>query len=793
MTTTVGDNHPAVKVRQRAFLLAALLFVAFTSQAAFSQTPGDPPMVEDVIIEGLRSLPAQSIKAQLRTVPGQPYNLTWIQDDLARLGKLNVSKPPRQETLPVAGTNAVIVKFIVEELPGTVQSLEFHNARHATQEELEGITNLRRGLTLSPSLNRQACQLIVDWYKREQGRYFASCVLEEGGSPSDSRVVFNITEGPVVRIRNINFTGNETLASSARLYSQISTWKRFLAMEMTGSKFEIARIEADTAKLQDYYQSNGYLDARVTREQHFTDDFNYVDVTFHIWEGMRYHIKDVAVRGTTVLPVEQVESVLKIRKGDQYDGHVVEADARIIQDLYGWRGYPAVVQTKKVYCDPNTEPGLVQIQYEVIEKKPFKVGELKVIGNDVTKFRVIYHFLNIYPGQILPYPALKQGEAALARSNLFDMEERPTITPIDRDDPFDDEYKDILIRVKETMTGSLMFGASVNSDAGLVGSIVLNERNFDILRPPTSFEDVLEGRAFRGGGQELRLEALPGTQVQRYSATLREPFLFDLPYALTTSGYYYQRSYTEDLETRYGFNVSINHALNRNWTVGVGLRLENVNISQVPFFAPPEYLAVVGDNFIVAPRVMAAYDTRDSYLRPTEGERIQVQYEQLLGDFTSPLVSVEASKFFTVAQRPDGSGRQVVMVRSQAAWAGNDTPVFEKYYAGGTNSMRGFEFRGVGPMVNGFNVGGDFIWLNSVEYQLPVLANDMVWLVAFVDSGTVERDISIHDYRVAAGVGARITVPMLGQVPIALDFGFPIVRASSDRTQMFSFSVGFFH
>src|SRR5207302_2017966 len=213
----------------------------------------------------------------------------------------------------------------------------------------------------------------------------------------------------------------------------------------------------------------------------------------------------------------------------------------------------------------------------------------------------------------------RQGERNLARSNLFDMEDRPTITPIEPLDSFDSEYKDILVRVKETMTGSLMFGASVNSDAGLVGSIVLNERNFDILRPPTSIDDILEGKAFRGGGQELRIEAVPGTQVQRYSISFREPFLFDLPYSLTTQAYYFDRSYTEDLESRYGLNVSVGHQLNRNWSVSAGLRLENVNISNVPFFAPKEYTSVVGDNLVVAPRVTVARDDRDSYLRPTDG------------------------------------------------------------------------------------------------------------------------------------------------------------------------------
>jgi hypothetical protein len=94
---------------------------------------------------------------------------------------------------------------------------------------------------------------------------------------------------------------------------------------------------------------------------------------------------------------------------------------------------------------------------------------------------------------------------------------------------------------------------------------------------------------------------------------------------------------------------------------------------------------------------------------------------------------------------------------------------------------------------DGFRTGGDFLFLNSLEYQVPVKANDHLYLVAFLDSGTVERGIGIQDYRVSAGVGDRIIIPALGPVPIALDFGFPIERGPNDQTQVFSFWVGLFH
>jgi outer membrane protein insertion porin family len=794
MRWTVGSNGSAQAPAWRMWLLVAgVLAAALTAQPSHAQTTGDPEVVDDVIIVGLRTLSPQQIKAQLRTVPGQPYNPGIIQEDLRRLGEMRTFKPPRVELQPVPGTKAVKVFFIVEEYPNVVREVLYKNAHHTRSEELEAITGVKRGLPLNPGTNQRACLNIVDYYKKD-GRYFASCKLEEGANPGDTRVVFNITEGPVVRIRNINFTGNDTLATSMRLRStQIDTWQRFLGFQLLASKFEPLRIDSDTAKLEEYYKTNGYLDVRVTRDLVFSEDHQFVDVTFHISEGLRYHVQDVTLKGTEVLPKDQVLSILSLHKGDLYDERTLDKDVRNITDLYGWRGYQTIVDKKLVYGDKTTDPGVVRVEYQVIERKPAKVGQIIPVGNEITKTRVILRQLrDIYPGQTLSYPALRAGEVALARSNLFDMEDRPTISVIEDGRDLDSEYKDILVKVKETMTGSLMFGASINSDAGLVGSIVLNERNFDILRPPTSIEDIWEGRAWRGGGQEFRLEAVPGTQVQRYSATWREPYLFDLPYSLQTSAYFFQRSYNEDLESRTGLNVAVGHQLNRFWNISAGFRVENVNIGNVPPYAPPQYLSVIGDNFLIAPRVSVARDDRDSFLRPTEGSLVSLTFEELLGEFTAPVLSFSGSKYFTTWQRPDGSGRQVLAFKSQASWAGSNTPVYEAFFAGGIQSLRGFQFRGIGPFVNGFNVGGDFMFLNSVEYQIPVLANDMVYFVGFVDSGTVESSTEIRDYRVAAGFGARIVVPMLGQVPIALDFGFPIVRGPNDKTQVFSFYVGVF-
>jgi outer membrane protein assembly complex protein YaeT len=795
-----GTDYAAGKVPSPAWhkLLALgglLALAAVLARAAGAQeTAEETAIVAAVQVHGCRTISADQVLALLKTRPGREYNRNTVEDDLRRLADTKWFRSFQPVHLEKTSDGKVIVHIIVEEHPTVVREVIFKNAHHAKPEELENLTGVRKGVPLNPSQNLRACYEIQDFY-RKKGRLLCSVNLEEGRNPGDQRIVFNVCEGPIVKIRKIRFTGNDTLATQARLRTQIDSKQPLLNLGVIGD-FNPAVVEHDAIKLEEYYKANGYLDARVTREVILNDDLKTVDIVFHILEGIRYRVQDVSVEGPKSVDRDMVRSVVRVKQGDIYNEPAVETDMRNISDLYGYRGYGVITDKKLFFADKEKDPGLVRVHYEVAERGPYKIGTIQVIGNTVTKDRVIRRVLQIYPGQILSYPLLRQGERDLARLGIFETNPekgtKPTILVREPEDP-DTPYRDLEVHVTEQPTGSLMFGVGVNSSSGLVGSIVLNERNFDILRPPTSLDDVLNGRAWRGGGQEFRAEAVPGTQLQRYTISFREPFLFDRPISFSASAYYYQRLYNEYTEERIGTRLTLGKQLNRFWSVTGTLRIEEVGISNVApatLGTPDDLLNAQGHHFLIGPRIGVIRDDRDSFLRPTEGGRIEAAVEEVLGDFTFPVVTLEASRYFTTYQRPDSSGRHVLALRSQLAWTGNDTPVFERFYAGGFNSLRGFQFRGVGPNVRGFMVGGDFMWVSTAEYQVPIKANDQLYVVAFVDSGTVERDVTIRDYRVSAGVGLRLTVPMLGPVPIALDLGFPIVKGPGDHEQIFNFYIG---
>ena len=779
----------------------ALMGLLLCGVASLAQTPAGPlptepqptapgrALIADVIIQGNRTVTAQQIKSQIKTRPGVVFNDETAREDVRNLmatkqyGNVEVVTQPTSD-------GRVTVYFLILDYPNLVKRVVYLGAKHPSNEDLDGLSpTVRVNTPLNPTANKLACLAIVKKYN-DEGRPFAECHLLKGDKPGDTEVIFQITEGPKVGIKSIGFAGN-SFVSGPVLGTHLNASSGFLGI---GNSYNPQMVEADIGKLEEYYKNFGYLDVKVSCERQWEASGNEVNLIFHVQEGRRYQVQDTPrVYGNKAIASAQLEQLEKVKAHEYFDKLKVDLDVRNMKDYIGLTGRDARVEPNLVYS-PDM-PGVVRVGYEVAEQPVARVGQIFVQGNERTRMNVILRQLGLYPGQILTYPDLRVAERNLARLGIFNMAPdgsvKPTVTVIDNPNDPTSEYKDILVTVTEDNTGSLMFGVGVNSDAGLTGSVVLNERNFDITRPPRSFEELLSGDAWRGAGQEFRLEAVPGTQLQRYSASFREPYLLDSLFSLSVGAYYYQRQYNEDIEDRVGGRISVGRRLTDTITATLGVRVENVNINTVGLGAPPDYTSVEGNNFQYGPKIGLTYDTRDSVVRATQGMQVDVSYEQMFGQYTFPLLNLEANKFFTVYQRADGSGRHVLVLHSQVSYAGSNTPEYERYFAGGFRSLRGFAFRGVGPDVNGFMVGGDFQFLNSLEYQIPILANDKLYAVAFVDSGTVESKVDLNNYRVTAGFGLRMQIPMLGQVPIALDFGFPIVKASTDQTQVFSFWLGF--
>ena len=365
-----------------------------------------------------------------------------------------------------------------------------------------------------------------------------------------------------------------------------------------------------------------------------------------------------------------------------------------------------------------------------------------------------------------------------------------------------DNFLPISPIVNEAATGKVMTGFAYNTDNSLTGYVTVDEQNFDLLRFPRSWADIVEGRAWRGAGQKFRLELMPGVDVQRYSVTLRNPYLPILQRQLSGSvnAFYYDRSYSEWWEHRLGGRVELGYNFPKrpDLSVSLAFRGEQVKIDHVMETPTPieDYERMKGNNSLYGFKLSFYHDVRNNSFLPTDGYYWNIGVEQVFGTFQYLQIQGDYRKYFLLKEHPDQTNRHVLSVLSHVGWTGNDTPAYDRFFLGGSTTMRGFRYRGASVRESQYQqvVGGNFLLYGSLEYLFPITANDQFRGLIFCDAGTSQPRLDdwTQKMRVAPGFGFRIAIPQLGPAPLALDFAFPVVKEDLDDKEIFSFTMGFF-
>jgi outer membrane protein assembly complex protein YaeT len=581
-------------------------------------------------------------------------------------------------------------------------------------------------------------------------------------------------------VRDISFEGNEFFSSimlRQRIETSIRRWP-FISGEL-----DMGQLERDVQIIRKAYVEEGFLAVEVDRlPPEFSDDKKSVRITFVIREGPRFVMGEAIFEGNTVFSDEQIASRLVLQPGAYFTPAKLERDLKAVEATYGELGYIEVrVTARKIYKE---DQGVVDIEFTIIENDQYIVGRIEIRGNTVTEARVIRRELRFYPEQRFDLTAVTRSEHALRETQLFD---EVTITPVAADEQ---GVRNAVVQVVEGRTAQFLVGVGVSTDSGLIGSVSLTERNFNLYNWPTSFEEMFSGRAWRGGGQTLRISAEPGTELMRFHIDWREPMLFDRPYSLGVRAFLFDRGRESYDETRYGGLVSVGHRFKNDWYGEVAARVEGVDVTNLSFDAPPEVIADMGTHLLVGLKGTLIRDRTDSRWRPSTGDRFSVSYEQVVGDYNFGRIDTAYNRYWTLYT--DALDRKhIFRTRVMLGYIVGDAPVFEKYYGGGSNWLRGFAYRGITPRSVGTTepIGGDFSLFAGCEYEFP-LVGDQLRGVVFLDSGTIEREFEFGTYRASAGVGLRWTVPMFGPVPVHLDLGVPLSKDPADEEQLFNFTIG---
>lgn len=777
-------------------VVSAGFLAPIVESTAFGQDRATDDLIDrpisEIRIEGLRRVSRQMVMNNLRVAIGDPYDPETVSNDIKRLERLGEFKNIAAfRELLEDGSVAVIYQIVEQAIIADVQIVG--NSVISTEELRSSIPVLPGGPRYDDRIENGK-HAIEDLY-RQRGHYLTTVSVDQTELEQRNVVRYVVREGPRVRVRAVEFQGRITF-DSRLLLAEIKTKSQMFLIRKGELNEQV--ILNDVLALDRFYKSRGFLDVRIDHKIELSPNNQEAKVVFLIDEGRQYRLGRVRTRNLDdqgplrVFAPEQLAAMLEINSGDVFRADLLSKSVKTVQEAYGIMGYlDVMVRSRELRS--SSEP-VVDLLLEISEGRSYKVGLVQINGNFLTRDKVIRRKIRLEPGR--PYNAneVEKSRRKLNQTRLFN-EVRFTVQ---EPDEVDAEYRDLLVEIKERNTGSLNFGFAVGSDSGLFGEFSYAQNNFDITDMPESLEELLSGRAFRGGGQRFSMTLRPGNEFFQYVVNLTEPNLFDSDYTFNISGAYRSRIFEDYDEDRANGQIRFGRQFGDVWSGAMRMRVGSVELNNIDADAPTEVFLDAGPDTITSVGVDILRTTIETLNRPGRGSRLELGFDwygALGGDLNFQRVTAEYTLLMTMSE--DFLGRKSILrLSSKAGYLfGDRAPTYERFYLGG-RTFRGFDFRSVSPkgiradtLTLGTDpVGGSWQFFLGAQYEMPIFQEAMTGVV-FIDSGTVTEDIGFDEYRVSIGLGLRLYIPALGQLPLAFDFATALQKEVGDETQVFSFTA----
>ncbi len=728
----------------------------------------------DVQYAGPATLSKERILAQMRTKVGQPYSNEVVQEDIKALYKTGYIRNVRIFAQPEGDGVKVIVALQTRAI---VHEIEITGAERVKPTRLRKEIKVKLNHAVDEQQLEEARQKIIEIY---QARGFTNVSVDFRIDPIDekrgtARVVFTVNEGAKGAVSQIRFEGNAH-ASQKVLRKQMKTRGKTLIhfMDKSGRLDEV-QLEQDLDKIREYYQDHGFIDVEIKDVRKGRTEKGPMIITIVISEGPQYHVRKLTITGYQHTTEPKVRTLLKMKEGSVYSPKQLRDDAKAVADAYGSGGYVDLVIT------PEGTPagtGLIDVHYTIEESVRSFVNRVNIQGNTRTKDKVIRREVLVAPGDVFNTVRVDTTKKRLENLGYFAKVET---YPEDTDIP---GRKDLTILVQEKRTGSLSFGGGFSTVDKLVGFAELTQGNFDLFNWPS----------FTGGGEKFRLRIQYGTERKDALLTITEPYFLDRRLALTGQAFYTEANYlSADYDQRnYGFMLELRKPINAYMYGTLGYTLQNVEIFNVAS-SSPEFILTQSGTFTESKMFSSVVlDTRDNPLLSRRGQRItfspSIAGGFLGGDTQIYGLDLEGSQYFHLPKDT------ILLLNGEIAtvsqWgSGSEVPIFERLFLGGSNNLRGFPFREVGPQQNGEPVGGQSMARATLEWTFPIIEKARGAL--FYDTGfvnTSEWSFGFNHMASDVGVGLRLDLPI---GPLRLDYGYPVMRDGYNGGGHFNFNVGY--
>jgi outer membrane protein insertion porin family len=721
-------------------------------------------IIADIRIKGNQRIESDAILRMIQSKIGSVFQPKQLSEDLRAIYGMGYFDDLRVDAQP--DPKGKIITFHVKE-KATIRRIKFKGNKHFNDDKLKENLTISTGSILNIYKIRNNIDLIVNLYKEDNYHQVKVDYSSRNLDNNQTDLQFIIDEGERLYITNVNFVGNQTFTDK-QLKKEISTSPKGFFYWLTSSgDLDKATLDQDVARLNAFYHNKGYIRARIGDPQiDILED--EIHVAIKIDEGPRFKVGGIDVSGDLIFPKETLLKQLHIGDEDYFNREKLQHDVIALTDLYGDEGYAYADVAPQVI--ENKEQLLVDVTYRIQKKQQVYFEDIFITGNTRTRDKVIRRELWVHEQEMFSGKALKRSIRNLYRLDYFEDIKVKTLRG-------DDDDKMVLnIDVKEKPTGNFSFGAGFSSEENLflLGGVSM--------------------RNFLGRGQTLKFNGQIGAATTRFTFSFTEPWLFDTHLSFTGLLYNQEKDYDEYDVNSMGGGVRFSYPIFDYTRFYWGYTYDISEVDDIDDDAADTIWELEGRNATSSVSIGVGYDSRDRTFNTTEGSKhsINFEYAGLGGDIGFNKTKVETGWYFPLYKGVVGfiHGKAGVVLENSKDKL---LPDYEKFYLGGINSLRGFDYRGVhlteiNEKGEESKVGGELMTQLNFELIIPLYSKMGFMGVVFYDTGNVYEDqIDLGDLRSSWGYGIRWYSPI---APIRIEYGNIIDPRDDEEDGRWEFTLG---
>ena len=777
--------------------IAAVLAAAMFWFAAWNGLAVAASVVNEVRVQGNLRVEEDAVRLSIQAEQGLPFDQDVVDRDVKAIYRMGFFDDVSAD-FSAEGT----LTYTVKERP-YVKNVEVLGNDKVSKEDIDTALGIRPRTALDAGRLQEGLQRVLRLYS-EAGH--VNTRVDYVLTPAENNqtiVTLTVVEGKTLLIKKITFEGNRTF-SDDELKDNMNTKEAWIIPFTSRGRLDPDVLTNDTALLSALYYDHGFVDHKIDEPIILTRGEG-LEVVIRIQEGQRYRVGAVKVGGDLGGTPKRLLDDVTLTSGQIFRRSRLLNDVTALEQRYADRGYAFVEVSPVTRFDPAGR--LVDVTYMIKRGPPVYFDQVKIAGNLKTRDKVIRRELEVTEKGRFSSAKVRESRNALLRTGFF----KDVTVSTEKSEKKD--RVDLLVKVEEAPTGTFSIGAGYSTASAFSFRTSVEERNLfgtgrrvsaNLVLSKTDQDIVLglvEPRVFDSRA-DLGFDVFHTTAEFASWTNRRTGFAtrISAPIRYVRLPYFGRRAdvyRTEGLDTEPGFSL-LDHLHG-----GIGYTLFRSKITDVDDDAPSSIEAGESLTSAVTPRL--SYDTRNHFFVPTEGTRsvTSLKLAGLGGDNRFMRSDASLSWYYPVFKNFEWGEKFALMLGGRvgygASWTDRELPLFERYFAGGINSVRGFEYRTLGPRECPEDtpdcddpevIGGNKHLILKTELHFPILDQWGFRGSVFLDQGQAfgpSQNIRLEDLKRSLGLAMQWQSPI---GPVKLSWAFPLNADSSDHKEVLGFAFG---